>query len=340
MPARRRLASAALAVAVLVGSLMLSACGTDNSEKLTIYSGRNQELVGDLMKTFTKKTGIELNVRYADTAELASTIREEGDNSPADVFFSQDGGALGALQKDGRLEKLPLADLDRVKGLYRSDLGDWVGTSARSRVIAYDKRKFTDDQVPDSVFDLVKPQWKGRVGWAPTNASFQAFITAMRNLRGDAAAEQWLRAMKANGVKVFENNIAQRDAIKAGEIDLGLINHYYVLEAIAEEKNPNYPVGLHFLPASDPGSLVNVAGVAILKTTDHRSDARRFVSFLLTKEAQRYFAEQTKEYPLVHGAEPLQGVPPLEDLTAAKIDLADLDDLQGTLKLLEKAGVL
>jgi len=326
-------------LALVLGSLALSACGGDDSEKLTVYSGRNEELIGDLLDQFTDETGIELKVRYGDTAELASTIREEGDNSPADVFFSQDGGALGALQKDGRLEKLASADLDRVPEQFRSTSGDWLGTSGRSRVIAYDKREYKDEQVPDSVFDLVEPAWKNKVSWAPTNASFQSFVTAMRKLRGDAATEAWLKAMKANGVKAYENNIAQRDAIKAGEIDLSLLNHYYVLEAMAEE-GPTYPVGLHFLPASDPGSLVNVAGVGILKTTDHRADARKLVSFLLGPKAQAYFAEKTKEYPLVSGAKALEGVPPLDDLTAAKVDLADLDDLKGTLELLEKAGVL
>jgi iron(III) transport system substrate-binding protein len=334
-----RLRLALVLFTVVVGALTLSACGEDDSKKLTVYSGRNEELIGDLLDEFTDETGIELKVRYGDTAELASTIREEGKNSPADVFFSQDGGALGALQKDGRLEKLPAADLERVKARYRSKLGDWVGTSGRSRVIAYDKRELQDDQVPDSVFDLTKPEWKGRVSWAPTNASFQSFVTAMRKLRGDAATEAWLRAMKANGVKAYENNIAQRDAIKAGEIDLSLLNHYYVLEAIAEE-GADYPVGLHFLPASDPGSLVNVAGVGILNSTDHRADARKFVSFLLGPKAQAYFANDTKEYPLVAGSPALKGVPPLDELTAAKVDLADLDDLQGTLELLEKTGVL
>ncbi len=337
---RRRASLLTIVLAVLALPLILGACGGDDSNKLTVYSGRNEQLVDGLLKDFTKQTGIEVKVRYGDTAELASTIREEGDNSPADVFFSQDGGALGALQKDGRLEVLPKADLDKVPARYRSTLGDWVGTSGRSRVIAYDKREMSDAQVPDSVFDLAGPEWKGRVGWAPTNASFQSFVTAMRKMRGEAAAEQWLRGMKANGTKMFENNIAQRDAIKAGEIDLALINHYYVLEAIAEEKDPNYPVGLHFLPASDPGSLVNVAGVGILTTTDHRADARELVAFLLSKTGQDYFVDETKEYAVVDGSKPLSGVPPIEDLTAAKVDLADLDDLQGTLELLEKTGVL
>lgn len=340
MPRTTALRLLAAGVATL-GATVMTACGGTSldTSKLTVYSGRNEELVGALLEQFTADTGIEVSVRYGDTAELASTIREEGENSPADVFFAQDAGALGALQKDGVLERLPQAALQRVGAQYRSRQGDWVGLSGRSRVLAYDRNRIDDAELPDSVLELTQPAWKGRVGWAPTNGSFQAFVTGMRQLRGDAVTERWLRAMQANGVKVYENNIAIRDAIAAGEIDLGLINHYYVLEAVAEE-GARYPVGLHFLPASDPGSLVNVAGVGILGTTDHRAEARRLVSYLLGAKAQAYFARETKEYPLVAGAPALQGVPPLTDLTAAKIDLADLDDLQGTLELLERAGVL
>ncbi len=341
---RRALQSVVLVLAILVPA----ACGDDGDSaagdgggerQLTIYSGRDEALVKPLIDRFQRRTGIRVRVRYGETAELAATLREEGDRSPADVFFGQDAGALGALQEAGLLEMLPQETLDKVAERFRSTEGRWVGTSGRSRVLAYDERKLSEDELPRSVLDLTEPAWKGRVGWAPTNASFQAFVTGLRRVEGDDGARRWLEAMQANDVKAFESNVVIRDAIAKGEVETGLINHYYVLEAIAEEGD-DYPVKLHFFGDGDIGSLVNVAGAAVLESSERKAEARRFVDFLLGAEAQRYFAGDTKEYPLAAGVEPDPVLPAIESIEQPDLDLSDLDDLQGTLELLQETGVL
>jgi len=338
-----------LPLVVIALSGLVAACGgdgdnaaaeNDTPSELTVYSGRDEELVKPLLDKFSEETGIKLNVRYAETAELAATIIEEGDASPADVFFGQDAGALGALQKDGRFIDLPDGTLHRVDERFRSSEGKWVGTSGRARVIVYDKREHSASDVPRSLFDLTDAKWKGKVGWAPMNASFQAAVTAMRKLSGDEATERWLREMKANGTKSFDGNSAIRDAVNNRELELGLINHYYVLQAVAESGDDDYPVGIAFTAPKDPGSLVNVAGGGVLTTSDAPAGGVRLLDFLLDEESQRYFLEETQEYPLVEGLPGPKGVPPLADIDQPDIDLSDLDDLMGTLALIEKAGIL
>lgn len=341
-----------LMLSLLALAALAAGCGDDSDEEttgasaaqvpseLTVYSGRAEELVKPLFDRYARESGIKLNVRYGDTAELAATIVEEGDNSPADVFIGQDAGALGALQKNGRLTDLPGAMLNRVDTRFRSTQGQWVGTSARARIIAYDTRELSEREVPRSVLDLTDEKWKGKVGWAPTNASFQAAVTAMRKLRGDDVARKWLQDMKANGVKAFEKNGAIRDAIAKGEVQLGLINHYYVLQAASESGDAKYPVGIGFTAPQDPGSLVNVAGGGVLKTSDKREAGAKLLAYLLTPASQKYFLEETFEYPVAKGAPSPNGVPSLSEIQQPDVDLSDLDDLEATLALIEEAGVL
>ena len=314
-------------------------CGGDDSGTITVYSGREEELVAPLFERYEEQTGNELEVRYGDSAELAATILEEGDNSPADVFFSQDAGALGALEKDGRFSELDEEILARVDERYRSREGRWVGTSGRARVIAYDNRELSEAELPDSVLELVEPEWKGRVGWAPTNGSFQAFVTALRLTEGDDAAGEWLEEMDANGAVAFESNSSVRDAIAAGEIEVGLINHYYVAQA-QDEEGEGYPVEVHFPTGGDVGSMVNVAGAGVLTTSGQQGEATELIDFLLSPQAQRYFAEETKEYPLIDAVEADPRVVPLSEIEQPQIDLTNLDDLQGTLTIIEESGAL
>lgn len=337
----RIFSTAGLAVAA---ALVLAACGDDEASgvddsKLVLYSGRAESLVQPVIDQFQEATGVQVSVRYGSTAQLAAQLVEEGDRSPADVFFAQDGGALGALTRAEMFAELPSRPLDAVDERFRAEDGTWVGTSGRVRVIAYNADELAESDVPDSVFDLTAPEWSGRVGIAPGNASFQAFVTAMRVLEGEDAAQQWLEDMAANGVERFDNNVLVLDAVNDGVVDLGLINHYYWYEKVAEEGQDAVSARVKFLPGEDPGSLINVAGVGVLASSDRGEEATQFVEFLLSEDAQSYFAEQTMEYPLVSGVPAAEGLPPLETLDAPAIDLSDLDSLEETLRMIEEAGL-
>jgi iron(III) transport system substrate-binding protein len=310
--------------------------GGTNSKTLTIYSGRSKKLIDPLIQQFEQKTGIKTEIRYASTSELAATLQEEGKNSPADVFLAQDAGALGAIQKAGLATKLPDNLLNKVEPRFHSPDGMWVGVSGRVRTLDYNTKLVKPADLPATVFGLTEAKWKGKVGWAPTNGSFQAFVTALRASVGEARTKEWLEAMKANDTKIYENNVQILDAIAKGEVTVGLVNHYY-LEGRKKEE-PQVPVAHHFV--QDVGSMVNVAGVAILNTSKHREAADKFVAFLLTPESQQYFAQETYEYPLAKGVKPATNIKSLTEVKTPKLDLSNLDDLKGTLKLLEETGVL
>ncbi len=324
---------AALALAPIIA---LSGCApsSDNSaESITIYSGRSESLITDLLDTFTQETGIEVNVRYGDSAELAAQILEEGSNVQADVFFSQDAGALGALAKEGLAKALPADITDLVDASYKSNDSQWVGVSGRARVLVVNPGKVTE--VPTSYKDLIDPIWKGRIGIAPTNASFQAFITAVRVTEGDKAAEDFLVAMKENAV-LFEKNGLILQAVEDGVIDAGLINHYYWFELANEIGASNMKSELAWFENQDAGNLINVAGAAVL--SDNPS-ANVFVKWLLGDTAQNYFVSKTWEYSLT-GISSASGLKPFGEIKAPEIDLSDLDSLSETLELIRKAGLL
>ena len=307
---------------------------------LTVYSGRNENLVGPIIEQFEDATGVDVEVKYGDTAELAATILEEGDASPADVYFAQDAGALGAVAEEGRLAVLPTDLLNRVDPRFRSPDGEWVGVSGRVRVAAYDNRVYPEGEgLPASIKDFTDPEWRGKLGWAPTNGSLQAFVTAFRVVEGDDAARAWLEGVVANEPKVYEGNNPVVAAIATGEIEVGFVNHYYALQQAAEA-GPGFPVANHFFSAGDPGALVNVAGAGVLTTSANPTAALAFVEFLLAEEAQTYFAEETFEYPLISGVEIDERLVPLDELEPPDIDLSDLSDLQGTLRLMSEVGIL
>ena len=311
---------------------------TELEQELVIYSGRNEKLIGELIKQFEEKTNAKLQVRYGDTAELASAILEEGTNSPADVFFGQDAGALGALQKAGRTAPLPSSLLNKVDAAYRSPEGQWVGVTGRVRTVDYNTNLVKAEELPSSIFGFTDPKWKGKIAWAPTNGSFQSFVTGLRVAEGEERAKEWLEGIKANNPKDYPNNTSIVQALTRGEIGLGFVNHYY-LEQIKKD-NPDVPVEHHF--TEDIGSLVNVAGVAILDSARHPNIAQSFVEFLLNEDAQKYFASQTFEYPLASGIAPHGNLKSLNEIRNQdqKIDLSNLNDLDNTLKLLQEVGII
>jgi iron(III) transport system substrate-binding protein len=329
-----------------LAALALAGCGSDEEGtaadgggKLTIYSGREEELVAPLFDLFTDTTGIEVEVRYGDSAELAATIAEEGNNSPADVFFAQDAGTLGAVAEEGLLAQLPADVLDRVDERYRDPEGRWVGTSGRARVVVYNTEALSEAEVPDSIVDFTLSRWKGKIGLPPTNASFQAFVTAMRLSFGDAKARGWLERIMELEPKFYEKNTQVVEAVAAGEIEVGFVNHYYLY--LVKEEKPGAPIANHFLEAGDPGALVNVAGAGVVAATDDEAAAQQFVEFLLSDPGQRFYAERAEEaeYPLVEGLAAREGLPPLESIQGPDIALGDLGaELEETLELLNELG--
>jgi iron(III) transport system substrate-binding protein len=310
-----------------------------DDEDLVVYSGREEALVGPLIARFEEQSGLDVAVRYANSAELAATLAEEGDGSPADVFWAQDPGALGAVENEGLFAQLPQSTLDRVPERLRDPDGRWVGVSGRVRVIAYNTDALSEDEVPDTIDEVTDPKWKGRIGIAPPNASFQAFVSAMRLSRGDEATRAWLDEVKANEPRFYENNIAILEALAEGEIDIGLVNHYYL--SLVKAESPDAPVANHFLNEGDEGALVSVAGAGILETSDKKEQAQQFVDFLHSEDGQRFYAEDADEaeYPLIEGVEPRAGLPPLETLHGPDISLDQLGlELETTLELLADTG--
>jgi iron(III) transport system substrate-binding protein len=324
---------------VLLLTAALTACSGQSAD-LTIYSGRNEQLVGGLLAQLEDRIGGTVEVRYGDSAELAAQLLEEGDGTAADVFFSQDAGALGALDQAGRLQPLPAAVLDAVPRQYRADDGDWVATSARSRVVFYDPRQVPEAELPNSLDELLDPKWKGRIGYPPTNASWQSFVTGIRVLRGEEGARAWLTAFAAQQPVRFGNNIQVLDGVDSGQIALGLANHYYWYERVKEVGLDKVNARVYFVPGGDPLGLVNVAGAGVLAATDDPELAQRAVEFLLSDTAQQYFADVTAEYPVRAGiTSTVHDLPPLSTLQPPDIDLSDLSTLQQTQALLQETGL-
>ncbi len=309
-----------------------------SSDSLVIYSGRSEELVSAIIERFEEEHGIKVEVRYGGSAEMAALLLEEGDNSPADVFFSQDAGALGALAKEGLFADLPEDILSRVNDRFSSPDGKWVGISGRARAVVYNTDALSESDIPASILDFTDEKWSGRLGWAPTNASFQAFVTALRVERGDDAAREWLEGMVANDIAVYEGNSPIVQAVIDGEIDAGFVNHYYLLRQKAEA-GKDLPAENYIYSNGDPGALINVAGAGALAAGDHEV-ANAFISFLLDSEAQQYFADETFEYPLIEGVEGDPDLVPLDEIETPDIDLSDLSDLEGTLEMLRDVGIL
>lgn len=307
------------------------------TQALTIYSGRAESLVKPIIDQFSKSTGIKVQVRYAGTAELAATILEEGRNSPADIFYAQDPGGIGSVAH--LLAQLPGNITSEVEPGFKAADGKWVGISGRARVIAYNTQKVQESELPDDIFGLTDPKWKGRIGWAPTNASFQVMVTAMRKLWGEEKTKQWLAGMKANDAKVYANNNAQVNAVGAGEIDLALPNHYY-LYGIMQDRGEAFPVRNYHPRSGGAGALIMVSGAGILETSKNKEAAQKFIEFMLSPLAQQYFASQTFEYPVIKGVRTHRLLTPLTDIKNPEISLADLADLRGTLNLMREVGIV
>lgn len=329
-------ASAALAMAFALAASTVTVA-EDADGPLTVYSGRSETLVGPLLESFSEATGIDVAVKYAGSSELAAILLEEGERSPADVFFSQDAGALGAVADAGLLTALPEETLARVPAAYRDAAGEWVGVSGRARTVAYTTS--VPVELPDSILGFTDPAWSRRIGWVPSNASFQSFVTALRVVEGEDVARSWLEGILANDPVAYPENSTAVEGVAAGEVDVAFVNHYYLLQLLAEHGD-DYPVAQAFFADGDVGSLVNVAGIGQLTSSDQPAAASSLIDYLLGEEAQSFFSETTYEYPLVDGIPVDPRLPALDTLGVPEIDLSALADLQGTVELLRDVGAI
>lgn len=327
----RRLASLTIAL-----TLIATACGSDSDETtLVIYSGRGEELIQPLIDDFEAATGIRVDVRYAGSTDLAATLLEEGSASDADVFLAQDPASLGSVAD--LLAELPNETLSKVDTRFRDRRGRWIGTSGRVRTFIYNKG--TNIELPQTIDEVTNARWAGQVGIAPTNGSFLAFVAAMILERGEEATLDWLKALGANDPQDYPGNSPIVAATDNGEVEGGLVNHYYLLRLRAEGAGAN--AENWFIPSGDVGSLVMPAGVGILASSDVSDEAQQFVDFLLSMTAQTYFATQTFEFPMIEGVSSAPGLPPLSEISAPDIDLSRLAELLPVAtRLVSEAGLV
>ncbi|KTG09966.1 iron ABC transporter substrate-binding protein [Haloprofundus marisrubri] len=311
------------------------------SGELTVYSGRGEALVGELVGFIDDLyDDFSVQVRYAGSSDLVNQILTEGDGSPADVFYSVNAGSLGTLAEEGRTSALPDDVLELVRDEFQDPDGQWTGTSGRARTIPYNTDQWSESDIPTDISAFPDTErFADEVGWAPTYGSFQAFVTAMRVLRGDEETRQWLQGMLDLGVQEYSDEFLVCQAIADGEISVGFANHYYIQRILAG-RGQETPLATAFTNG-DAGSIFNVAGACTLNTSDKQELGANFVRHLLSAEAQDYFARETFEYPLVSGVDPVGDLPRIDELNPPQgIDLTELADLEATVDLMRDVGVL
>ena len=322
---------------------LVAGCSTSTNEQavdvteLTVYSGRSEEFIAPFFADWEASTGIKLNVRYGDSAELSAQILEEGSNSPADLFLSQDAGSLGAISQDGLFTALPSDVAAEIPAAFVAANREWVGITGRARVFAYAPDRVKT--LPVSITELTKPIYKNQIGIAPTNASFQAFLTALIENKGIAFAKTWLEGLKTNGVKIYLKNSAIVEAIDKGEISIGLVNHYYIWE-VSEALGRPINVKNGFFTPGDLGNLINVSGAGILQTSAKQKAAQDLINYLTSAAAQQKFVSDTHEYSLLDGAMSPAELPALDKIGAPSIDLKTLSNIKATQDLLIQVGLL
>jgi iron(III) transport system substrate-binding protein len=322
-------------------ALALSACGSSaRGTTITLYNGQHEQTTAALVSAFEKQTGIRVEVRTGDEAELGNQILQEGSSSPADVFYTENTPVLEALREHGLLAPVAPSTLAAVPSRYDSAQGDWVGVSARVSVLVYNTSQVKPAELPSSILELADPKWRGRVGFAPSETDFQPLITAIVKLDGLATAERWLKGLQANS-RTYPDNETVVAQVNNGESAVGLINHYYWFRLRAEIGAGAMHSALHYYAAGSPGDLVNVSGAAILKSSSHQAAAQKLLAFLVSRTGQETIARShSYEYPLRPGVAPAPGLRPFADLQPAPLTPAELGDGSMALALEQKLGLL
>lgn len=329
----------AMAATLTLAAGLVACSSSDEADGLLIYNAQHESLTKEWIDAFTKETGIKVTYRQGGDTELGNQIIAEGSSSPADVFLTENSPAMAAVEKAGLFADVDPATVAQVPAQYRPATDKWTGVAARTTVFAYDKNKLTEAQLPKSLMDLQRPEWKGRWGAPPVKPDFQAIVAAMLQLTGEQATSQWLAGMKA-GAEIYSDNIATLRAVNDGQVDGGVIYHYYWFRDQAETKDISNNVALHYFRNQDPGAFVSISGGGVLASSKHQADAQKFLQFVTSKAGQEVLENGTSfEYPVASGVPANKALVPLADLQAPAVNPSDLDSQQVT-DLMTKAGLL
>ncbi len=332
-----------LAAVLLVVAMLASSCGGDDERVVTVYSGRSENLMMPLFDEFERQSGITVQVRWGSSTDLALLVAEEAEQTQADVFISRSPGPVGFLDAKGLLATMDSSVLDLVAAEHRGANGTWIGFSGRKRVLVHNLDSVPPSELPDSVFELTDPKWRGRVAIPATNGSFVDWFTVFRDQYGNDVATQWLDDMVANDARNYPNNVSIVDAAARGEIDVGLVNHYYNhrMASDAEAAGREHRAANYDLSDEDIGSLLIITAATMTANADDREAAQELIAYLLSPSAQRYFTNSTYEYPLAGGIEPNPALPPLSALSIGSVDFDALGGgFETTEEIIQSSGIL
>ena len=337
---RLRFSRVAAALSVIAVVASATACSSDDGgDELLIYNAQHESLTKEWIDAFTEETGIKVTYRQGGDTELGNQLIAEGDASPADVFLTENSPAMAAVEDAGLFADVDAATVEQVPAEYRPSTNKWTGVAARTTVFAYNTSKLREDQLPRSIMDLEQPEWKGRWGAPPPKADFQAIVAAMLQLTGEQATSAWLAGMKTNAT-LLQDNIATLRAVNDGEIDGGIIYHYYWFRDQAKTKEISANTALHYFRNEDPGAFISISGGGVLESSKKKDQAQQFLKYITGKSGQEVLEKGTSfEYPVASGVPANPALPALDTLQAPKVDPSTLDAAKVT-DLMTKAGLL
>jgi iron(III) transport system substrate-binding protein len=321
--------------------LSLSIAASAHAASIVVYNAQHEQVMNLLAKDFEQQTGIGVKVRNGEGPALAAQLVAEGANTPADVYFTENSPELMLLEEKNLLGKVDATTLSVIPARFNSPTGQWVGVTARESVLAYNTGKIQPSQLPPSLFDLAKPEWKGKIGIAPSDADFLPLVSAVIALKGPEQTLQWLKGLKTNA-QIFDDDEGVIAAVNRGGVATGVINNYYWARLHAELGDTATRSALYHYGNGDVGGLVNVSGAAIMKSAHNVDGAQQFLKYLVSERAQALMAKSriSYEYPLHAGVSPDPLLKPFDQLQPPSITFQQLGDDSQAGKLLRQAGLI